>query len=110
MLKLEIHHSAVSNKIIDKASSMDIKIIKWKVVEDKDIPMYQSTPQITWELQKKKKVLLRNIAGCHINQVIKYSKTDRTTWNYIRCNRLMIYELHITYDISLSKIFNLNLI
>lgn len=57
MIKLEIHHSAVSNKITDKASLMDIKIIKWKVVEDKDIPMVPKYPTDYMGTAKRKKYL-----------------------------------------------------
>lgn len=73
MVKLEIHHSAVPNKIIDKTSSIGIKIVKWKVVE---------VPHRLHGNCKKKQVPLKIGAGCHIHQ------TDRTTWNYIWCNKL----------------------
>lgn len=56
MIKLEIHHNAVS-KITDKASSMDIKIIKWKVVEDKAIPMVPKYPTDYMGTAKRKKYL-----------------------------------------------------
>lgn len=42
---------------------MDIKIIKKKAVEKKDIPMVPNYPQITWKLQKEKSTFKKETAG-----------------------------------------------